>query len=83
MLINATFFHVLPVIVTRDRFSPGLFTAVALFYPVGVLCLARAAWEGALNAGALALSFLLGALIMASPIILLRIKGKPYFRQDV
>ncbi len=35
MLINATFFHVAPMILTRGRYSPGTFTAVILFYPLG------------------------------------------------
>lgn len=38
MLINATFFHVLTVIKTRGRYSPGVFTAVVLFYPIADLC---------------------------------------------
>jgi hypothetical protein len=83
MLINATFFHVLPVIVTQGHFSPGLFTAIVLFYPVGIFCYLQAASGRLLSVGALAGSFLLGALIMAYPIALLRIKGRPYFRQDV
>ena len=33
MLVNATFFHVLPFLWTRIN-SPGMFTAVLLFYPV-------------------------------------------------
>ena len=51
MLINATFFHVLPVILTKGRFSPGLFTAVVLFYPVGIACFVRAATQGLLGVG--------------------------------
>jgi hypothetical protein len=82
MLINATFFHVLPVIRMRGRFSPGLFTAVVLFYPVGIACYCRAFADGTLTAGSLIGSFVLGALLMASPIVLLLIKDKPYFRQD-
>ncbi len=81
MLINATFFHVLPMIVMRGRYSPGVFTAVVLFYPVGIACYRQAAAEGALSTGAIAGSFLIGAALMASPIVLLRIKHKPYFRQ--
>ena len=38
MLINATFFHLLPVLLMKGRFSPGLLTAVLLFYPIGLLC---------------------------------------------
>jgi Protein of unknown function with HXXEE motif len=82
MLINATFFHVLPVIRMDGRFSPGLFTAVLLFYPVGIACYWRAGADGMLTAGSLIGSLVLGALLMASPIVLLLIKDKPYFRQD-
>ena len=82
MLINATFFHVLPVIRMHGRFSPGLFTAIVLFYPVAVACYWRAAADGTLGAGALIGSLLIGAALMASPVVLLLIKDKPYFRQD-
>ena len=82
MLINATFFHVLPVIRTRGRFSPGLFTAVLLFYPIGLSCYWRASADGALGASSLIGSLVLGALLMASPVVLLNVKDRPYFRQD-
>ncbi len=82
MLINATFFHVAPVLWTRGRFSPGLFTAIVLFYPIGVACYWRAAADGNLNTRTIVGSLVLGALLMASPIVLLKIKGRRYFRQD-
>lgn len=82
MLINATFFHVLPVVVTKGRFSPGLFTAVVLFYPVGIACYARAAAGGLLSVGAVTVSFVIGALLMAYPIVLIRTRSLAYFRQD-
>ena len=82
MLINATFFHILPMVRTGGRFSPGLFTAVLLFYPVGIACYWRAAADGELGAGGLIGSLVLGALLMASPIVLLKIKTRPYFRQE-
>jgi hypothetical protein len=82
MLINATFFHVLPVILTKGRYSPGVFTAVILFYPVGIACFARAATQGLIGVGAMIVSFVLGALIMAFPIVLLKVRSLPYFRQD-
>lgn len=82
MLINATFFHILPVIRTHGRFSPGLFTAIVLFLPVGIACYWRTAADGALGAGTLIGSLTLGAILMASPIVLLKIKTRPYFRQD-
>ena len=82
MLINATFFHVLPMVLMKGRFSPGVFTAILLFYPVGIGCFVHAAAEGRLGAGAVILSFGLGALLMAYPIIMIRIRGLSYFRQD-
>jgi hypothetical protein len=83
MLINATFFHVLPVIRTGGRFSPGLFTAILLFYPIGLSCYWRAHADGALGAASLLGSLVLGALLMASPVVLLRIKDRRYFRQNL
>jgi hypothetical protein len=82
MLINAVFFHILPVIKTRGRFSPGVFTAVVLFLPIGVACFAVADRAGVLTTAAVVVSFVIGALLMATPIVLLNIKSRPYFRQN-
>ena len=81
MLINATFFHVLPMIVTRGRYSPGVFTAIVLFYPLGIWAYHRALSNGAVSTRGVILSVAIGALLMASPIVLLHLKGRPYFRQ--
>ena len=78
MLINATFFHVAPFLWTRGRFSPGLITAVVLFFPLGIATM-RA---GHLDAIGLAEAFGIGALMMATPIVFLKLKDKPYFNQD-
>jgi hypothetical protein len=82
MLINATFFHVGPFLWTRGRFSPGLITAVVLFYPVGFWCYAGASLEGFPGVQAIAGSLLLGALLMATPIVFLKTARLPYFIQD-
>ncbi|WP_431267227.1 HXXEE domain-containing protein [Dankookia sp. P2] len=78
MLINATFFHVLPVVRFGGRFSPGLISAVLLFYPLAIACYAAAevGWAGAM------LSALIGVGLMAWPVVLLVVKDRPYFRQD-
>jgi hypothetical protein len=81
MLINATSFHVLPTLWSSGRFSPGLFTALVLFYPIGVACYWRAAQDHTLGARPLIGSLILGALLMASPIVLLKIKDLRYFRR--
>lgn len=82
MLINATFFHVLPFLTTRGRFSPGLGTAVLLFYPIALWAYWGAWQDGILTPGTLALSLLIGAALMASPIIMLKLRLLPYFRQE-
>jgi Protein of unknown function with HXXEE motif len=82
MLINATFFHVWPLIRMRGRFSPGLFTAIVLFFPVAIACYRRAAVDGTLGAASLIGSLVLAAVLMASPVVLLLIKDRPYFRQE-
>lgn len=78
MLINATFFHVLPVIRFGGRFSPGLISAVLLFYPLGIASYAAAdvGWGG------IGLSVVIGAGLMAWPVLLLKLKDRPYFRQE-
>ncbi len=37
---------------------------------------------GAVTTGGVILSFVIGAALMASPIVLLHVKGRPYFRQS-
>ena len=81
MLINATVFHVLRIMANNGRFSPGAITAVLLFYPIGIGMYRYAAAHGMLTRGVLLGSMLGGAVLMAYPIVLLRLKGLPYFRQ--
>ena len=82
MLINAIFFHIVPMMRTHGRFSPGLFTAIVLFFPVAIACYWRAAADGLLHVETLIGSLGMGALLMASPVVLLKITERPYFRQD-
>ena len=78
MLINATFFHVAPFLRTRGRFSPGLITAVVLFFPIGIATI-RASGVGAAG---LVEAFVIGALLMATPIAFLKMKSTAYFDQS-
>ncbi|MCK9589447.1 MAG: HXXEE domain-containing protein [Terrimicrobiaceae bacterium] len=82
MLINATFFHVLPFFITKGRFSPGLGTAVILFYPISIWAYYGAYRDGVLSVSTLMLSFIIGALLMASPIAMLKLRLRPYFNQN-
>ena len=80
MLINATFFHVLPFLVmSRGRFSPGLGTAVLLFYPLAIWAFFGARADGVLSLKTILVSFLLGAGLMATPIVMLKLRLHPYF----
>lgn len=81
MLINATFFHVLPFIRAKGRFSPGLATAVVLFYPIGIAEFVAAHAEGRLDLDVTVLAFVAGAALMAFPVVCLNLKSRPYFRQ--
>lgn len=81
MMINATFFHVLPFIATRGRFSPGLATALLLFYPIGIWVYSGASSDGVLTTRAMLVSSLLGIVLMATPILMLKLRFLPYFQQ--
>ncbi len=82
MLINATFFHVLPFIRLKGRFSPGLGTALVLFYPIGIWAYCGAHADGILTPQVIIISTLLAAALMASPIVMLKLRLRPYFKQD-
>jgi hypothetical protein len=79
MLINAVFFHIAPFVFSKGRFSPGLITAVLLFLPLGIAALRTAALDGL----AILTAFAIGAAAMATPIVFLKLKAKPYFDQTV
>ena len=80
MLINAVFFHVAPFVVTR-KFSPGLISAVAIFLPLGAWLFVGAHRDGVLNTTTGILAFLIGAVLMACPVVMLKVKDRPFFRQ--
>lgn len=81
MLINATFFHVLPFVRTKGRYSPGLTTALLFFYPLGIAMFAQAHAEGRLTAGIALAAFAAGAALMAFPVVMLKLKSRPCFQQ--
>jgi hypothetical protein len=82
MLINAVLFHIWQVIRAKGRFSPGIVTAVVLFLPIGVAEFVEALKEGVLGAAVGVGATVAGAALMAFPIVMLKIKSLPYFRQD-
>lgn len=78
MLINAVV-HVAGVVIVRGRPFPGIFTAMALFVPLGLACFARAASDGILSAATLWGSVGIALALHATPALLL-IRDKPMFR---
>jgi len=52
-----------------------------LLLPIGLTCYRVASDAGKLDLVSLVSSLLIGAALMATPIVLLRIKDRPYFRQ--
>ncbi|WP_244709583.1 HXXEE domain-containing protein [Rhizobium cremeum] len=82
MLVNAVFFHILPFLRTGGRFSPGLFTAVTMFLPLGLAVMVEAIRSGTAGPATIVLAFVGGGLLMAYPVVLLKLKDLPYFRQS-
>ena len=78
MLINATLMHVLPFVLKRGRFSPGLITAVVLFYPAAIAAMR----DVNLTPGVIVAEFLAGAALLATPIGFILLRDKPYFDQS-
>jgi hypothetical protein len=78
MLINGTFMHVLPFIMKRGRFSPGLITSILLFWPVGTLTMLAAQPD----VRTVIVGLLVGAAMLATPIIFIVLKQRPYFDQS-
>jgi hypothetical protein len=75
MLINGLFFHILPTIVQR-RFAPGVMSGLILFIPLAAWAYMGASCDHVLNFRVFTVSFLIGALVMATPLVFLKIKKK-------
>ena len=74
-LINAAFFHFLPSAQAR-RPNPGCFTALLVYLPIGIWAYAAASADGVLSGPTLVLSILIGAVAMASAIVMLAIQPR-------
>lgn len=75
MLINGLFFHILPTLLQKT-ISPGVITAILLFIPISIWVYYGAYQDGKLDALTLIGSLILGGLLMAFPIILLKLRAK-------
>jgi hypothetical protein len=79
MLVNALFFHILPYIRSKRKFSPGLITAIFLFLPIGLASFKQAVDMGVFPK-AMILAGLFGAIVMAYPIFMLKTKKLDFFK---
>jgi len=79
MMINALFFHILPYIRSKRKFSPGMITAIFLFLPIGLGAFNIAMSLG-VQAKSIVLAVLCGAFVMAFPIFLLKTKNLNFFK---
>lgn len=79
MLVNALIFHIIPYVRSKRQFSPGMFTAIFLFLPIGLGSYKVAMDLGVLTK-ALVISGVCGALVMAFPVFLLKTKNLGFFK---
>jgi hypothetical protein len=79
LCLGAYAMHLFPFLLKRGRFSPGLFTTVLLFWPLGVCAMMAAP----LTIGVVVTAFAVGAALLATPIGLVLLKEKRYFDRPV
>ncbi len=79
MFLDAFFFHIVPYIRSKRKFSPGLFTAIFLFLPIGLGSF-NIAVNLEVTTKALILAALCGAFLAAYPIFLLKTKNLDFFK---
>jgi hypothetical protein len=75
MIINGLFFHILPAL-TQRRFTPGLFTAILVLLPVGVLCYYAANRDAVLDTLALVVSFSGAAVFVGYVLVLAKVGSR-------
>lgn len=75
LVINVTFFHLLPMIIMGGKFSPGVLTGVFLFYPLGYVTYVGAARP----TETIVWAVIIGAAVILWPMLLLRLRTQRYF----
>ena len=81
LVINSLFFHILPYIRSKRKFSPGMFSAIFLFLPIGLACFKQAG-DLEVFAKSMVLATLGGAFLTALPIFLLKTKNLDFFSRN-
>jgi hypothetical protein len=76
LVINVTFFHIVPMLISGGQFSPGTISGVVLFYPLGYYAFTG----GGVTPSILMWSIVIGAAAILWPVVLLKLKTQPYFK---
>lgn len=76
LLINVTFFHLLPMLVSGGKFSPGVLTGIFLFYPIGYYEF----MGSTLPQNSLITAIVIGAAVILWPVLLLKLRTQKYFK---
>jgi hypothetical protein len=79
LLVHVLFLHVVPVLRSGGKFSPGLITAIALLFPISFACYRSVQQAGILTGEMLLASFAGGASLAALPGLFLHLRDRPYF----
>lgn len=79
MAVNALFFHIVPYVRSKRKYSPGLMTAIFLLLPIGLGSFSTA-YQLAVFPKALLISAALGALLVYLPVIMLKTKDQSFFK---
>jgi hypothetical protein len=74
-VINAVFFHMLPS-ARGDRLTPGTLSAVFIYLPVATWMFWAASEDGRLDFGTFVGAFIIGAALMAYPLVVLVLKTR-------
>jgi hypothetical protein len=77
LVINVTFFHLLPMMMAGGRFSPGTLSGL-LFYVVGWAAMMSSSATGSNVTWAV----VIGAAVILWPMLLLKLKSEAYFRGE-
>jgi len=77
-----SFSHIWQVIGANGRFCPGVVTATVLVLPIDVAEFVEASREAVLSGSVVVSAVIAGAIRMAFPIVMLKTKSLPHFRQN-
>jgi hypothetical protein len=79
LIVDGIVFHAVPYIRSKRKFSPGMFTAILLFLPLGLKCFTLAR-EMEVFTKSLIIAGVGGVLMLAFPAFLLKTRNLEFFK---